>query len=213
MTTGANRTSKKIKCVSSFNELGTPPADFRPGQNEKKIISATQKIIQMETIKATIERTDFPTRKLEKPSLEVSPSITAASNKITINQEAGCCEISKYNDAPMNGDDISVAVKKLSVAYPNQSRDFFLLMTERMLANGFTRRRCEDAINFIIDSNPYGRISIADVIKFDKKRKLYTYGQMCAKLKCNGGTEDTADSFSIVEIDGKKYWYLPNENI
>lgn len=113
----------------------------------------------------------------------------------------------------MTTTDSAVVVKKLSVAFPNQSNEFFVLLAQRMLANGFTRQRCADAVNHLIDNFAYKQINIADVIKFDKKRKVYTYGQMCAKLKCNGGTEESSDSFSKVEIDGKKYWYLPNENL
>ncbi|MBQ5779093.1 MAG: hypothetical protein IIW13_03795 [Paludibacteraceae bacterium] len=80
------------------------------------------------------------------------------------------------------------------------------------MANGFTKERCADAVNHIIDNFAYKQINIADVIKFDRKRKVYTHGQMLAKLVCNGGTEASTDNFRKCEIDGQIYWYLPNEN-
>lgn len=109
--------------------------------------------------------------------------------------------------------DCAIVVKKLSVAFPTQSKEFFVLLSQRMLANGFTFQRCIDAVNWIIDNFAYKQINISDVIKFDKKKKVYTYGQMLSKLRSNGGTEESTDSFSKVEIDGKTYWYLPSENI
>jgi len=109
--------------------------------------------------------------------------------------------------------DSAIVVKKLSVAFPSQSKEFFVLLSQRMLANGFTFQRCIDAVNWIIDNFAYKQINISDVIKFDKKKKVYTYGQMCAKLVCNGGTERSTDDFEKCEINGKMYWYLPNENI
>ena len=113
----------------------------------------------------------------------------------------------------MTAEDGAMAIKKLTIAFPNQSRDFFLLLVERMLANDFSAQRCSDAINWLMDNFAYKQINIADVIKFDKKRKVYTYGQMCAKLVCNGGTEKDTDSFRKVQIDGQTYWYLPSENL
>lgn len=153
---------------------------------------------------------DLPMRKSSQQSREVS-LYTPQTNQLIIRDTH--CELSAYNDNKMSADDGAVAVKKLAVAFPNQSRDFFLLLVERMLSNNFTAQRCVDAVNYLIDNFAFKQINIADVIKFDKKRKVYTYGQMCAKLKCNGGTEESSDSFSKVEIDGKKYWYLPNENL
>ena len=165
----------------------------------------------METINKIIEKKDFPMPKSSKQS-QVALRSTMQANALIINEKEGYCEISKYNDSPMTAEDSVVVIKKLTTAFPSQSRDFFLLLLERMMANGFTKDRCADAVNHIIDNFAYKQINIADVIKFDKKRKVYTYGQMCAKLICNGGTEKSTDSFRKVEIDGRTYWFLPGEN-
>lgn len=135
------------------------------------------------------------------------------ANALIINEKECCYEISKYNDSPMTAEDSVVVIKKLTTAFPLQSRDFFLLLLERMMANGFTKDRCTDAVNHIIDNFAFKQINIADVIKFDRKRKVYNYAQMMAKLKCNGGTEKDTDSFKKTEIGGQIYWYLPSENL
>ena len=153
---------------------------------------------------------DLPMRKYSQQSQEVS-LYTPQTNQLIIRDTH--CELSAYNDNKMSADDGAVAVKKLAVAFPNQSRDFFLLLVERMLSNNFTAQRCADAVNYLIDNFAFKQINIADVIKFDRKRKVYDYGQMLAKLVCNGGTEKSTESFKKCEIDGRTFWYLPSENI
>lgn len=158
----------------------------------------------------TQENKDLPMRKSSQPSPLVSVEQQQNNKITTINGE---CYISRYQDGPPLPEDFAIAVKKLSVAFPQQSPEFFSLAVEEMAQMGFTRQRMADAVTNLIRTFQYKQPNISDIVSYDKKRKLYTYGQMCAKLKCNGGTEETTDSFSIVEIDGKKYWYLPNENI
>lgn len=166
----------------------------------------------METINKIIEKKDFPMQKFSKQS-QVALRSSMQANNLIINEKEGYCEISKYNDSPMTAEDSVVVIKKLTTAFPSQSGDFFLLLIERMMANGFTKDRCTDAVNHIIDNFAFKQINIADVIKYDKKRKVYNYAQMMAKLKCNGGTEKDTDSFKKTGIDGQTYWYLPNENM
>lgn len=152
---------------------------------------------------------DLPMRKSSAQSQVAS--LCTMVTKLTIKENH--CEISIYNDQKMTAENGAVAIKKLATAFPSQSHDFFLLLVERMLANNFTAKRCEEAVGWLIDNFAYKQINIADVIKFDKKRKVYTYGQMCAKLISNGGTEKDTDSFRKIQIDGQTYWYLPNENL
>lgn len=164
----------------------------------------------METIKATIEKTDLPMRKSSQPSPLVSVEQQQANKITTINGE---CYISRYQDGPPLPEDFAIAVKKLSVAFPQQSPEFFSLAVEEMAQMGFTRQRMADAVTNLIRTFQYKQPNISDIVSYDKKHKIYTYGQMLSKLVCNGGTEPTTDSFSIVKIDGKTYYYLPNENI
>ena len=141
----------------------------------------------------------------------LSLAVRDLSNKMVVRETH--CEISAYNDQPMTTTDSAIAIKKLSVAFPNQSNEFFALLAQRMIANKFTAERCADAVNYLIDNFAFKQINISDVIKFDRKRKLYTYGQMLSKLVCNGGTEKDTNSFRKVQIDGQTYWYLPSENL
>lgn len=121
--------------------------------------------------------------------------------------------ISAYQDAAPTPEDLANAVKRLSVAFPQQSTEFFALAVHEMLDMGFTKNRLNDGVTYIIRTFPYKQPNIADLVSFDKKKRLYTHGQMLSKLVCNGGTEKSTDSFRKVEIDGQIFWYLPSENL
>lgn len=80
--------------------------------------------------------------------------------------------------------------------------DFFDILSERIVANNFTEERLKDAVNSVIDNFQYKELNISDVIRFDKKEKLYTY-QEVANLVTQG--KASFDDFDKREIDGKIY--------
>lgn len=93
--------------------------------------------------------------------------------------------------------------KKLIAAFPEVSIDFVILLTERLIDNQFTAQRVKDAINNIIDNSPYKRPSIADIISFDRKMKLYSYEEVQAK--CAPGYS-AFDHFKRIIINGRPKW-------
>lgn len=80
---------------------------------------------------------------------------------------------------------------------------FFDVLYERLVKNGFTGQRLEDAVNHVIDSFQYKELNVADVVSFDKRAKLHTYNQMCNEI-ANG--QAVMDEFQRLEVDGKNYW-------
>lgn len=88
------------------------------------------------------------------------------------------------------------------VAFPKMENEFFNLLSERVRANKFTTKRLNDAINHLIDNFNYKELNIADIIKFDKKVKLYSYNDVC-KMVSKG--EASFTDFAIKEIDGTHY--------
>lgn len=97
-------------------------------------------------------------------------------------------------------EEIKSEVRKLMAAFPDVTNDFLIVLIERMIENKFTKERVKDAISKTIDTNPYKRPSIADIISFDRKVKLYTYSEISAK--CYPGYS-AFDHFKKVEIDGR----------
>lgn len=94
-------------------------------------------------------------------------------------------EISIYEGETASKDQISTEVKKLVAAFPEISNDFLILLIDRITDNNFTADRVRDAINNIIDNSPYKRPSIADIISFDRKVKLFTFKEI--EAKCSPG--------------------------
>lgn len=80
--------------------------------------------------------------------------------------------------------------------------DFFNLLSERVVANGFSNERLKDAINHILDNFQYKELVISDIIKFDRKVKLYTYSEVV-----NMVTKGAAiwSDFEMREINGNHF--------
>ena len=95
---------------------------------------------------------------------------------------------------------------KLQLAFPKQSKEFFNILAERLVANGFTDERLTDAVNNVIDNFEYKELNISNIIKFDKKVKLYNHKQACI-LVTRDGYEFGKDLHRLV-VDGKTYWTL-----
>lgn len=82
------------------------------------------------------------------------------------------------------------------------SDQFFNLLSERIIANDFTENRLIDAINHVIDNFAYKELNISDVIRFDRKVKLYTYPEVSDLV--TAGKASFSD-FEIREINGKTF--------
>ena len=117
-------------------------------------------------------------------------------------------EVSIYMDSLS---DIGVArsMRKLQSAFPKQSKEFFNVLAERLIANGFTDQRLTDAVNNLIDNFKFKELNIADIVKFDKKMKLYNYKEAC-KLVTEDGFEFGKD-LQRISMDDNTYWIMKHK--
>lgn len=116
-------------------------------------------------------------------------------------------QLSIYSDAAASDNEIAMQMARLKVAFPKMDRNFFDLLAERVVCNGFTGKRLADAVNFLIDGFRYKELSIADVIHFDRSVKLYT-GREFVSMQTKGYHPD---EFDFVEKNGAKMWFLKEE--
>ena len=99
-------------------------------------------------------------------------------------------------------------IVRLKAAFPNTPPEMYDVLMDRLKANGFTDARLEDAINNLIDNFKYPVPSIAEIIGFDKRVKLYNYKEICDYVNDGGSWED----FKIVKREGHKpVWVRENE--
>lgn len=120
---------------------------------------------------------------------ELIPQLTATRSSCETLQKAspvpilkssnGEMVVSLYRDAEPSPTEIAVSMKRLQVAFPKMDPAFFNLLSERIMGNGFTAERLKDAVNHVLDNFPYKELNISDIIRFDRRVKLYTYSDVC----------------------------------
>ena len=139
---------------------------------------------------------------LQKPQSGLSTRGTTTESRLrrSLNGELA---LSLYSDTCATPDEIAKSIKRLRAAFPKMGNGFFDVLYERLVKNGFTGQRLEDAVNHVIDGFQYKELNVADVVSFDKRAKLHTYNQMCNEI-ANG--QSVMDDFQRLQIDGKNYW-------
>lgn len=136
---------------------------------------------------------------LPKQSPTASLALTLAKN--------GSSEISVFAGVPADIKQIGISIKKLSVAFPQMSPEFFNLLTERIVKSGMSSKRLEYAVNRVIDTFTYKQLTIADLMAIDVKCRILTYSQMCEEIAKRGAS---TDEYSTIYIGGsnKPNWVL-----
>ena len=113
--------------------------------------------------------------------------------------------ISLYSDAIAEPNRVVVEMARLRTAFPKQSDDFFNLLAERVVKNGFSGERLKDAVNSVIDGFSYKELNIADIIKFDRREKLLGYEDVC-RIATTRNSAAVWDEYERIEIDGSGFW-------
>jgi len=122
---------------------------------------------------------------MEKLSEIISRNQLATQNELpqllTDGKEDSSYSMSVYSDK-LTPNVMLAETKKLQAAFPSISSDQVNVLSERIIANGFTDNRLKDAISNLIDNHRYPNIMISDVISFDKRIKLYSHSDICGLL-------------------------------
>ena len=131
-------------------------------------------------------------------------SVPALQNKMPIIADGEFCYLSPYQGETATKQQIDYAVERLKCNYSSMSPMFWAELQSQVVKCGFTAERLMDAVDNIIQTNPYKEIRIAEIINFGKGAKLYTYRQMQELIYRDGGT---TDEFEIVNMpDGRNLW-------
>lgn len=120
----------------------------------------------------------------------------------------GEMSVSLYNGRSADPSEIAVGMKRLKVAFPKMDNAFFNLLAERVMDNGFSSERLKHAINHVLDNFQYKELNISDIIRFDKRVRLYSYNEVCV-LVSKGQASFT--DFEKREINGTVYRVLKSE--
>ncbi len=108
-----------------------------------------------------------------KPSQGVSHVQVLKKNK----------EVSIYDDALATPHDVAVGVARLKASFSSIDNGFMEMLAERLSTNKFSANRLKEAIGNVIDTHKWkNTLTIADIIGFDKKIKLYTYNDYAKEV-------------------------------
>lgn len=119
----------------------------------------------------------------------------------------------KYSQVSINHNEISVyhgdltketaknQFHRIKIAFPKLPAEFYIILQERLIENGFSDERFKDAVSHVIDTHIYPQPQIAEFITYDKRIKLFTYQEMLAKVD----KENIKwDHFKAVPVPGSK---------
>ena len=112
-------------------------------------------------------------------------------------------EITLYNDKQANVITIATELRKLQAVFPALDNDFISILAERIKSNGFTYQRLKDAIGNVIDNFTYQKPNISDIIRFDKKIKLYNAAET-SKMVTDEGYR--YEDFNHYHRNGQLFW-------
>jgi len=127
---------------------------------------------------------------------------------LVVNDETGDrhYEISVYSDAPATDTEIAAHMRRLMIAFPNQDPAFWALLTDSVRRNSLSRQRLADAVNHIIDTNSYPTLKIAEVIKFDKRKRVYTYADVLRFVDQGAKFSDFTCLKDQLDPSGRPFW-------
>jgi len=72
---------------------------------------------------------------------------------------------------------VSVMIAKLETAFPRMEKAFFKTLTEALVRNGLTENDCKAVFIGVVDSCQYNTLTIAQVLKFRPKNRIYPYSE------------------------------------
>ena len=113
-------------------------------------------------------------------------------------------EISIYHGA-LNPISAIEELRKLRKAFPTISEGFIEILTERLIENNFSDKRVKEAVANVIDNFTYQTPSIANIVSFDKRMKLYSRSDFYLELD-KGRTGN--DFFRVTAKGSKNAMYI-----
>lgn len=121
--------------------------------------------------------------------------------EVYLKSNNGEYSISIYS-GPLEPANLAQNMNRLKASFPKMSNEFFNVLAERIVANGFSNERLKAAVNHILDNFQYKELTVSDIIRFDKRVKLYTYNEVCMMVTKN---QASFDDFVVKEINGEYF--------
>ena len=126
-------------------------------------------------------------------------------NRPVLSAEGDCYELSLYQDAPATNEQIILCASRLRDNFPKQTAGFWAELQSQIKKVGMSGQRLADAVDYVIQNHKYD-LRIADLMQYNKNRKIYTYAQMVEQINKYGGTTDDFEMIDVLDGRGRKMW-------
>lgn len=131
------------------------------------------------------------------------------NNSTSISTHTKDSEISIYKPSDLTIKVELDCVRKLKLSFPQLPIGFYDILHDRLIANGFTDQRLNDAVSNLVDTCVYPTPTIANIISFDRRIKLHTYEDMTDQVDQYG--PGVWDRFAKKRVNGRLYWINKRE--
>ena len=134
----------------------------------------------------------------EEKSLQQILTTSASSSNLD-------SEVSLYqSQLPATVDYVKNECQRLQQCFPQITPGFIVILVQRIAEKKMSNQHITDAINNLIDTYKYPIPTIADIISFDKKVKIYTHPEIINMIP--KGYDFSM--FEKIEFNGKVRWVL-----
>ena len=131
--------------------------------------------------------------------LKSSPQIiTKENNDTSMSVYVGC----------LNQETFAQNVAKIKMAFPELDISFYKILKARIIEKGFSDQRLSDAVNHLIDTCQYPTPTLANILSFDKRVKVYSYHDLCTLI---GKNEAIWGNYARILVAGKPFFVRKDE--
>ena len=102
-------------------------------------------------------------------------------------------------------------VKKIKLAFPSLPAGFYDILTDRIRDLKLPDEQLIDAVNNLIDTCIYPNPTIASILSWDRRIKLYTYRDIVQLVNQYG--RNVWDNYKRVIIDGQDKFFCSLDDI
>lgn len=97
-------------------------------------------------------------------------------------------EISIYKDVAIDQATFAHGIKDLKLAFPKLKPGWYDLLKRQVKEKGFTNKRFYDAVNYVIGNCIYPEPTIAQILRYDRIVKSFTYNEILELNNKNPGS-------------------------
>ena len=127
-------------------------------------------------------------------------SLQTSSQTLSITDDGA--SISIYSGS-LSTENTAKGVAKIKAAFPSLPPEFYTVLLERLIEKKFNDERFVNAVNSLIDNCQYPTPTLANILSFDKRVKVYSYSEM-ANIVMTGAKSQS--DFAKIRINSKLFW-------